>query len=110
MTEQTTARPRSEDPPAALDAVQRAVFGPVPVEGTRHEALMDLAYRAAEAGQNNDWILNVLNVACDLWDKYPRTYERWTALLNMLRRARATYPNDLGGGTPGAGWRPGGTR
>lgn len=93
---------RSENPAEALAAVQRLMFGPVPSEGHRTESLMDLAYRGAEAGQTNDWILTALTVACDLWGKYPNVYDRWTRLLNMLRRARATYPN----GPNGSGWRP----
>ena len=93
---------RSEDPEYALVRVQQIMFGPVPAEGTRHDALIDLAHRAAEAGQSNDWILNALVVACDLWGKYPRTFDRWTRLLNILRMVRKTYPNSPNG----SGWAP----
>jgi hypothetical protein len=95
---------RSEDPEGALLRTQQILFGPVPPEGSRTEALVDLAYRAAEAGQSNDWILNALAVACDLWGKHPRTFDRWSRLLNLLRMARKVYPN----GVDGEGWRPGG--
>jgi hypothetical protein len=93
---------RSEDPDGALKRVQELLFGPVPEEGNRQDALVDLAHRAAEAGQSNDWILNALMVACDLWGKYPRTFDRWTRLLNILRMVRKTYPNQ----PDGSGWRP----
>lgn len=95
-------RVRSEDPSGALVRVQQLMFGSVPHEGCRHETLVDLAHRAAEAGQTNDWILNALVVACDLWGKYPTTFDRWTRLLNILRMTRKTYPNQ----PDGSGWAP----
>lgn len=99
-----TERERSEDPAGALLKLQQVMFGPVPEVGNRHDSLMELGYRGGEAGQTNDWILTSLVVACDLWGKYPSTYDRWTRLLNILRRVRATYPN----GPQGEGWKPGG--
>lgn len=93
---------RSENPAAAIARVAEIMFGPVPDEGSRHDMLADLAFRAAEGGQTNDWILIALNTACDLWGKYPRTFERWTKLLNLLRMARTAYPN----APDGQGWRP----
>jgi hypothetical protein len=93
---------RSEDPEAALLAVQGIMFGPVPPVGSRHEALVELAHRAAEAGQSNDWIVIALGTACDLWGKYPRPWERWTKLLALLRMVRKIYPNSA----EGEGWRP----
>jgi hypothetical protein len=99
------ARRRSEDPAAALVTVAGLMFGPVPPKGTRHEALTELAFRAAEAGQTNDWILTTLNVAADLWYGPQGVYDRWTRLLSLLRLARRAYPNDRDGN----GWRPEGT-
>ena len=93
---------RSEDPEGALLAVQRIMFGPVPPVGSRQDTLVDLAHRAAEAGQSNDWIVIALNTACDLWGKYPRPWERWTKLLGLVRMVRKIYPN----GPEGEGWRP----
>lgn len=95
-------RERSEKPDWALVQVSTLLTGPVPAQGRRNDALMDLAYRSAEAGGSNDEVLDNLCAASDAWDKYPGTYERWIALLGMLRRVRAVYPNGLNG----EGWRP----
>lgn len=95
-------RERSEKPEWARSRVEALLQGPAPAPGRRNDALMDLAFRTAEAGGSNDEVLTNLCTACDAWDKYPRTHERWIALLRILRRVRETYPN-----TPhGEGWRP----
>jgi hypothetical protein len=95
---------RTEDPDAALAAVKDLLFGLPPSEGSRHDALTELAHRAAEAGQSNDWIVLALHTACELWGKYPRPFDRWTRILNLVRLVRRTYPN----GPNGEGWRPAG--
>lgn len=69
------------------------ITGPVPEVGQRHDALMEVAYRSGEFGLTNDEILILLDALCGRWGKHPGVYERWTALLAILRRVRGEFPN-----------------
>lgn len=73
------------------------ITGPVPEVGQRHDSLMEVAYRSGECGLTNDEILTLLDTLCDRWGKHPGTYERWTALLGILRRVRGEFPNSPDG-------------
>lgn len=94
-----TATPQGR--PEAILEVFDILTGPVPETGQRHESLLNLAYRAAEGGFSNDMVLQILSAAADAWGKYPGRYERWSKLMNMLRRVRAEFPNS----EDGSGWK-----
>lgn len=67
-------------------------------EGQRHDMIMEVMYRSAEAGWTNHEILVLAQYLAVRWGKYPNTnlFLQWTRLLGMLRRVRQTYPNPAG--------------